>query len=54
MATAQLLMLADGVDNKVTRINEEVKGVGDTVRAVQTGARDPLCLLFYPSQRLYG
>ena len=39
MATAQLLALADGVDKKVTRIDDEVKGVGDTVREVQNGAR---------------
>ena len=53
MATAQLLTLTHGVDNKVTRIDDEVKGVGgkvtriddkvndigDTVRVVHEGAR---------------
>ena len=39
MATAQLLVLTDGVDSKVTRINDEVKCVGDLVRAVHDGTR---------------
>ena len=39
MATARLLALTDGVDNKVTRIDDEIKSVGDAVRAVQNGAR---------------
>ena len=39
MVTAQLLALTDGVDNKVTRIDDEVKAVGDTVRVVHSGAR---------------
>ena len=39
MATAQLLVLTDGVDNKVTRIDDDVKCVGDMVRAVHDGAR---------------
>ena len=39
MVTAQLLALTDGVDNKVTRIDDEVKGVGDTVRVVHDGAQ---------------
>ena len=51
MATAQLLTLTHGVDDKVTRIDDEVKGVdskvediGDTVRVVlHDGAR---CVIF--------
>ena len=53
MATAQLLTLTHGVDNKVTRIDDEVNGVGgkvtridgnvndigDTVRVVHEGAQ---------------
>ena len=53
MATAQLLTLTHGVDDKVkgvdgkvTRINDEVKGmggkvddIGDTVRVVHEGAQ---------------
>ena len=38
MAAAQLLALTDGVDKKVTRIDNEVKYVGDTVRVVHNGA----------------
>ena len=57
MATAQLLTLTHGVDDKVkgvdgkvTRINDEVKGmggkvneIGDTVRLVHEGAQ---CIMF--------
>ena len=32
MATAQLLALTDGIDNKVTRIDDEVKGVKNGAR----------------------
>ena len=46
MATAQLLMLAHDIDDKVTRVDSEVKGVGgkvkdigDTVRAAHNGER---------------
>ena len=46
MATAQLLTLSHGVDDKVTRIDDGVKCVdckvrdmGDTVRVVHEGAR---------------
>ena len=46
MAAAQLLTLTHGVDDKVTRIDDEVKGVGvivndigDTVRVAHNGAR---------------
>ena len=53
MATAQLLTLTHGVDDKLTRIDDEVKGVnskvediGDTVKVVREGAR---CVIFsYP------
>jgi hypothetical protein len=45
MATAQLLTLTHGVDDKVTRVDNEVRGVdgklkdiGDTVRVVNDGA----------------
>ena len=34
MATAQLLTLTHGVDDKVTRIDDEVKGVGGKVRDI--------------------
>ena len=47
MAAAQLLTLTHGVDDKATRIDNEVKGVsvivndiGDTVRVAHNGARD--------------
>ena len=39
MVTAQLLTLTDGINNNVTRVDDEVKGVGDAVRVVQNGAR---------------
>ena len=48
MATAQLLALTDGVDNKVTRIDDEIKSVGDAVRVVQNGARS----VIFPIQSL--
>ena len=45
MATAQLLMLTHGVDDKVTRIDDDIKSVGykvkgisHTVRVVDEGA----------------
>ena len=45
MATAQLLMLTHGVDDKVTRIDDDIravgykmKGIGHTVRVVDEGA----------------
>ena len=34
MATAQLLTLTHGVDDKVVRINDEIKGVDDKVKDV--------------------
>ena len=34
MATAQLLTLTHGVDDKVTRIDDEVKGIGGKVRDI--------------------
>ena len=46
MATAQILKLTHGVDDKVISINDQVKGVGgnvrdigDTVRVVHEGAQ---------------
>ena len=59
IATAQLLRLTRGVDDKVTRIDDEVKGVGgkvtridgkvndvgDTVRVVHEGTQYQLFLL---------
>ena len=40
MATAQLLTLTHGVDNKVTRIDDEVKGVGGKVTRIDGKVND--------------
>ena len=39
MATAKLLTLTHGVDDKVTTIDGKVNDIGDTVRVVHEGAR---------------
>ena len=51
MATAQLLTLTHGVDDKVTRIDvgvqgvdDKVKDIGDTVKVVHDGARSFISL----------
>ena len=38
MATAQLLKVTQGVDDKVKGVDDKVKDVGDTVRLVLGGA----------------
>ena len=65
MAAAQLLKLAHGIDDKVTRIDDEVKGVGgqvndigDTVRVVHNGGRKKslgfiLCELDWRDERAW-
>ena len=54
MATAQLLTLTDGVDKKVTRIVDEVRGMSDTVRAVQNGTRSVIFSYLILRKRLCG
>ena len=54
MVTAQLLTLTDGVDKKVTRIVDEVKGMSDTVRAVQNGTRSVIFSYLILRKRLCG
>ena len=48
MVTAQLLTLTDDINNSVTKVDDEVKGVGDAVRVVQNGARS--VILYFPTQ----
>jgi len=43
MATAQLLKITHGVDDKVEGVDDKVKDIGDTVKLVLDGAR---CVIF--------
>ncbi len=43
MATAQLLKITHGVDDKVEGVDGKVKDVGDTVKLVLDGAQ---CVIF--------
>ena len=61
MAAAQLLTLAHGIDDKVTRIDDEVNGVvgqvndiGDTVRVVHNGAQSVIFSYSFLLKHLYG
>ena len=61
MAVAQLLTLTHGIDDKVTRIDDEVKcvggqvnDIGDTVRVVHNGAQFVICFYPFLLKRLYG
>ena len=43
MATAQLLKITHGVDDKVEGVDDKVKDIGDTVKLVLDGAQ---CVIF--------